>query len=357
MAKQAPIYITRTRDGIWYYQRWMPKLFRSFNTDLSPVFRLSLRTKNKKQAIRLSRVISVKIDKLALDHFDDPKDFARAMKLFHESVATLTKSQSFDDYEERFLMDLDELDEWLLSKAERFNQTIQNEFAKLQQEIAVLRDALRHSQSVATPEDQEALITRIKESINPPLSEEENPTLQELFIQWQEANKGRMVETSYENSYKPAIELFIRFVDDFAGEAVRINDLKPDHIRYYQKHYQAIPKGTYPADYSIAKLIRLEGPPKAPKTILYNYTNIGTFLGWIASKGFPINTNLLQVLKKGTDIRISEKQKKRRKPFTDDELVKLFHSPDYTRGKFKTSGMYWVGLISLFSGARMSEIL
>lgn len=64
-----------------------------------------------------------------------------------------------------------------------------------------------------------------------------------------------MVETSHEKSYKPAIDLFIRFVDDFAGDAVRLNDLKPDHIRYYQKHYQAIPKETYTADYSIAKLI------------------------------------------------------------------------------------------------------
>tara|TARA_R110001592_G_scaffold363170_1_gene680915 strand:- start:12822 stop:13148 length:327 start_codon:yes stop_codon:yes gene_type:complete len=102
-------------------------------------------------------------------------------------------------------MDLDELDQWLLSKAERFNQKIQSEFGKLQQEITVLREALRNSKSVTSPEDQEALITKIRESIHPPLSDEENPTLKELFEKWKEANKGRMVETSYENSYKPAM--------------------------------------------------------------------------------------------------------------------------------------------------------
>jgi integrase len=358
MATQSPLYITRTAEGIWYYQRWMPKYFRSFNLDLSPVFRLSLRTKNKKRAIRLSRVISVKIDKLALDHFEDPDDFARGMKLLYESISALTQGQSFEDYEENFLMDLDELDEWLLSKAECFNQKIQSEFGKLQQEITVLREALRNSKSVTSPEAQEELITKIRESIHPPLSDEENPTLSELFEEWKEANKGRMVETSYENSYKPAIELFIRFADDYEGDPVRINNLKPDHIRHYQKHYQTIPKGTYPTEYTISRLIRLKGPAKAPKTILLNYANVSTFLSWIAAKGFPINTNLLHVLKKGTDVRLNEKQRKQRKPFTDEDLVKLFNSEDYvSKGKFKTSAMYWSGLISLFSGARMSEIL
>jgi len=142
----------------------------------------------------------VKIDKLALNHFDDSDDFARAMKLMHESVATLTQSQSFADYEENFLADLDELDEWLLSKAERFNQAIQSEFKMLQQEIMALRDILKDNRSLTTPEEQERLLTRIRETINPSLPDKENPTLEELFTLWQENNKPNLVETSFVNA-------------------------------------------------------------------------------------------------------------------------------------------------------------
>lgn len=300
----------------------------------------------------------MKIDKLALDHFDDPDDFARAMKLMYQSVAALSQSQSFTDYEENFLMDLDELDDWLLSKAERFNQKIQTEFQKLQQEISVLREALRDSTSISTSEGQESLINKIKETINPTLSDDENPTLSQLYDEWKDANKDRMVETSYENSYKPAIELFLRFIQDYEGGDVRVTGLRAEHIRHYQRHYQSIPKGTYPANYAISELIKLTGPPKAPKTILHNYSNVGTFLSWIAAKGYPVDANLNRVLLKGTDTKLDEKKTKRRQPFSDNDLIKLFNSELYTTtGKFKTSAMYWAGLISLFSGARMSEIL
>ncbi len=352
MVKQSSLYITLSAEGIWYYQRWMTKHFRSFNLDLRPVFRLSLRTKNKKRASRLSRVISVKIDKLALEHFDDPDDFSRGMKLLYESVAALTQAQSFEDYEENFLMDLDDLDEWLLSKATRFNHQIQSEFSKLQDEVTFLKKALLNSTSNTTAED-------LKELLHPSLPDGENPTLEELFTLWQEGNSTHLVKTSFKNNYKSAISLFIRFVTEYdKSPVVRINALTPGHIRHYHKYYAKIPKGVQTTKYSISELIQLKGTEKSPKTIQDNYSYIGTFLNWITRQGHPINPSLQGVLTKGNDIRPDKNKEKQRNPLSDDELKKLFNSEKYTKtGKFKTSAMYWAALISLYTGARMSEIL
>jgi len=299
----------------------------------------------------------VKFDKLALDFFDSSEDFSLAMKLLHKSTTALANSKSFDDYEKSFL-DTDEIDDYLLSKAERFNQKLQDEFQTLQTEIQLLRAALKNGTRVEGTGDLDELLTKIQDSINPPLSNEDNPTLSELFELWKIAKKSSMVETSFNNAYRPAIELFIRIADDLEGEATRINKLKAEHIRGYQKLYQAIPKGTTASKYSISELRKLSGTFKSYKTIEDNYSNISTFLSWIGAKGYPIDSNLRHVLTKGSDTKANGDDSKERNPFTDQELHALFNSTAYTvTGKFLTSGMYWTALISLFTGARMSEIL
>ena len=300
----------------------------------------------------------MQIDKLALNHFDSPDDFARAMKLMYKSVALLSRNAPLEEYDEQFLVDMDELDDWLFEKAERFNKSIESEFTRLHQEIELLKTALKSTSSPSSAFDAEKLLSEISEKINPTLPDDQNPTLEELLVDWKDSNKNNLVQTSLENAYLPAIELFIRFANDFEGNSVRINQLKADHIRHYQKHYSKIPKGFKPSNYTIPQLIKAKGEHKSPKTVIDNYSNIATFLNWITDNGYPINSTLARVLTKGSGIRPDAKQQKQRLPFDNNDLTKLFNSEKYVKnGKFKTSGMYWAALISLLSGARMSEIL
>ncbi len=55
--------------------------------------------------------------------------------------------------------------------------------------------------------------------------------------------------------------------------------------------------------------------------------------------------------------KIKRTDKKERVPFTDEDLKKLFNSEKYVKGLFKRSSDYWAPLISLFTGATLSEIL
>ncbi len=54
-----------------------------------------------------------------------------------------------------------------------------------------------NSSALTTPEDRDESVKQIVDKVHPPLSDEENPTLEELFQRWQQANKSTMVESSF----------------------------------------------------------------------------------------------------------------------------------------------------------------
>ncbi len=63
----------------------------------------------------------MKIDELALQFFDNPKDFGKAMELLHKSAQAWESYPEYLHYEEHFLCPLKEgtTDEFLFRKAEK----------------------------------------------------------------------------------------------------------------------------------------------------------------------------------------------------------------------------------------------
>lgn len=51
-----------------------------------------------------------------------------------------------------------------------------------------------------------------------------------------------------------------------------------------------------------------------------------------------------------------KKGKAERKPFTDDELKRLFGQPVFTKGAFAHPYQYWIPLLALYTGARANEL-
>ena len=102
MASQSAPFLTVSKHGVWYYQRWMPLHFRKFGTILSPVVRFSLRPRDKRCAVRISRLLRVKLDQLALQYFDCPESFGKGMELLYQSARAKHRYSNWDDYEEIF---------------------------------------------------------------------------------------------------------------------------------------------------------------------------------------------------------------------------------------------------------------
>lgn len=295
------------------------------------------------------------IDDLITRFFNDSEQFGKAMELLYQSNKISDDATCFSDFEEQFLSRLDDYDDYLLGKAERYESEIQKQLDTLHKENDFLKQALANNSNNTDSDNLAKLFEDFKEELNPTLSDSENPTLETLFDAWKAAKHDSLVGGSF-TEYSRMIELFIRIMTDYNGEPVRINKLNHEDIRHYRTSVAKIPKGVKTSKHTISNLITLGGDKKSPTTIKNTYSNVNTFLEWIATEGYPIDSSVQKVLIKFD--KISQKDTKDRVPFSDLELKQLFNSELYTQtGAFKTSAMYWAGLIALFTGARMSEIL
>jgi hypothetical protein len=126
----------------------------------------------------------VKFDKLALQFFDKPKNFGKAMELLHQSAKAWKDYPEYLLYEEYFLSKLsgniDEeytIEEHLLEKAEEFSSSVNEEFRKVEKAKSSLEDILKNVNFSSSTIDQDELIATFERIMNPPLSDKENPTL------------------------------------------------------------------------------------------------------------------------------------------------------------------------------------
>ena len=263
MAKSTP-FLTLSKAGIWYYQRWVPRRLKSS----SNLFKISLRTRCKDRAKRLSRVITVKFDKLVLEHFSSSEEFSVAMKLLYEVVL---KNLSFEEFEE---LDLSIGEDILLGKGSVFSSRITEKVEDLKKEITLLKSLLEKKETTSSGNTFEEKLQKIQDAINPPIPEEYNPTLSDYFSEWCEEKSEGMTLASYESSILPAVNLFNRFIMDYSERKdLRVNDLKADFVRRYQKFYSNIPKGLETKNKTIPQLTdNLVDKKKSPKTISDNYS-------------------------------------------------------------------------------------
>ncbi len=109
---------------------------------------MSLRTRTKDKALSLSRLLSVRIDKLALQFFDKPEHIGAAMKLLHQQAKAWDEYGNLPDVEEHFYTHV-------------------------------------HDHPI---DDQEQFLDKILETIHSSIPESENPTLTTLFDLWVSEN-------------------------------------------------------------------------------------------------------------------------------------------------------------------------
>ena len=106
---------------------------------------------------------------------------------------------------------------------------------------------------------------------------------------------------------------------------------------------------------SINKILKSNLKPKIPVTVYNQIQYIKNFIQWISNENYPINDDLIKIL---SNIKKPNKSiKKKRAPFEDDDIQKIFNSEQYVNGLIKRENDYWAPLIVLFTGARMNEIL
>ena len=319
-----PSYITTNRLGIYLFQARIPKHIHTHKT----FFRKSLRTRNQEEAIRLSRSIKWGFDELLHHYPNDPERFAggldvlRALKLAPSNLPNI----------QQYLGDLSKLkkqDSALLLPSTS-PQADNTQMQLMNDNISLITKNLKHLDSA-------------------PLSQLIEAYLEERQAKWSIKNRDKNLR-----DIKPKLTL----LTDIIGN-IKSDELQHAHIVSYKKALLRIPsnrkKGIYKS-LTIDQILQMDIPKQkrlSTETLKNNVGKISSFLQWLAANNYS-QSSLGDPLQGATPP--SKPANEQRSIFTPEQLVRLFHSEQYTQGLHKQPSHYWVPLLALFTGARQTEL-
>lgn len=255
------LYLTLSKHRIWYYQRWIPLHFRKHNPNLKNIFRVSLYTEKLSEAKIKSRILSVKIDELALLYFNTPNDFAEGMKLLFKLAQKKQKGElEYPEYEELLNLGLNENEEGVSNyyKATALNFDIFQEISRLNNELEYFKTQLQNSLS---KNDYFEIIDRSNKEITS--ASDDNPYIIAVFDEWKKDNIETMGSSGY-NKYESDIELFIKIITHEYNKVsekkskIRVADITTAHIRAYHNIIKNIPKNANIKNKDISQIVQLK---------------------------------------------------------------------------------------------------
>ena len=110
-------------------------------------------------------------------------------------------------------------------------------------------------------------------------------------------------------------------------------------------------------DMSIDDLMKMQVPDNDKLSITSinkNLEKASSFLKWLRANSSYVTEELWHPLSKRPKNVVPEDEQ--RDEFSEDDLVKLFQSKEYTKGLHSCPSRYWVPLLGLFTGARENEL-
>jgi integrase len=131
--------------------------------------------------------------------------------------------------------------------------------------------------------------------------------------------------------------------------------------RDYRDIYQKLPRNrasTARKKMSIKELIDLNAPDKpSSETVNQRIQTISSFFKWLKTRNQALNNPFekLRVKRAAGETTAGNKMKKRL-PFTTDDLCKLFDHKYWVNHDFSFIWEYWLPLLLLYTGARVTEI-
>ncbi|MFN5745001.1 MAG: hypothetical protein ACK443_02780 [Methylococcaceae bacterium] len=370
-----PDYITRNRYGVFIFQYRFPQRIHAACPSLPILFRRSLRTRYKRDAIDLARRWWVIMDEIARRFFSEPAVYARAVELLsrYEAVEGLSWESV-----ESYLSGLDEEETALLDKAlvHRNVQTSQSQHQQLLDKIGLLEktvEALTKSGSFTsafsvsdsgsvrrTSAESNRQPSPITDSSIPIYEWKPDPddlplsVLAERFIE----QKKRHVRSGTAISLEGKVTQFVSIVTEYnEGTIPSVSELTMAKIRTYRDVLIQVParRNGLPKNCSYRAMLKMNLDPISPKTVKDTTVLVGEFLTWLETEGYPITRGLKSIF--SSVKKPKARDSKSRVPFTDDDLRRLFLSEPYLKGTVKRPSEFWVPLLALFTGARLAELV
>jgi integrase len=168
---------------------------------------------------------------------------------------------------------------------------------------------------------------------------------------FEEMKVGQVWNSKSELEKRTAINKLIEIVGD-----IRVDKLSHEVARKYKRILMKLPsnmrKDKRYRDLSIKEIIKLKDvKPIASNTVNNNLSTIIAFASWGRKHGY-LSENFFE----GMKVTNKKKAQDERKPFSDEDLIKIFDPEKYLRETAESSFRYWVPLLGLFTGARINEL-
>jgi integrase len=335
-------FLVKNRFGVFYFQKRVPNCYLIKSPSLPKLVRLSLETKSKKDAIKLTRLILVMWDLRAKQYFKDEQNYHEGMKLFQQYLKAVTKYQSFEDISTHFFDLLDDetsSDSRLLETAANYHESIQ-----IEKGVNPYLDEIQRLRTIlGSTNGSNSTVNSV------PLDEAFNEFISHHKTSWRE--DGTM-ESSYRVSYYPVLKAVV--------EDCKTGEITKAHINQFIKIVLNLPANKSKMEkYRDKPMLTfltykvLEKDKLSPTSQEKYIRRIATFLRWLRTNDYTeVELDLPIKGVKFSKTRSNEQ----RAGFTKSDLGKLFNSKEYTNGLHKQSAHFWVPLIGLFTGARLNEI-
>ena len=225
----SPSYITKNRLGIYCFQYAIPSIIvKTGQNQLKQLFRKSLHTRNRREALKQARFLWLIMDKLADKYFRDPASYGKAMELLKRYDSFI--NCDWTTIEEQFFDKLDSESEIpLLDSAIKMRVEYSAKEIEQQQLINHYKKLLEHTNHIQT-------------GISPVIySEKNNPKISFLIQKWLEVRRGSGIKIDSISSLEQRIDIFLKIITELNGSEPTGSELTSNLIREYYELLKKVP--------------------------------------------------------------------------------------------------------------------
>ena len=341
---RVPSYLVKSRHGIFYFRQALPSALLK-GVRRRREFRVSLGTRDRREALLLARKWSVMLSELypweqeaALDlhRYKQGKDLIRRFGKIDLNnrfeVSQLSEHLSNDEFE------------CYVFALEHDNSLQQNGSTQDARALAAALAPLINAFPERTPARFEGIEAKVEPAPQTSLGD---------LVQSFTASKTKSLSTP--KSYAHKLNIFIRFIEESQKGPATVEGLSPAIMRDYADFIRKLPtRLEFSGDGCIHKLVEnTVAKIIAPKTIQSHFGAVRCFLRWIEHRQYSgLRPNLYGILEFDKS-NIAEKQ---RLPMSPTDITTIFGCDNYRQGTFKRAIDFWVPLLGIHTGARAGEL-
>ena len=302
MPSRSPSYLTKNHLGIYLFQYRTPQRLLQPGTEIAPLFRKSLGTRDRHTALTFARRWVVLMDELAMSGTSEQPDYSDAQRILRQQWVRVPPS----------IIELEGLIKNGCAIASVGNQSQKPEPPRI---LAAL----------------ETYLTEKKKTWNP----------------------------KSHHSNERDIRLKVETFADLLGNPP-CHQITAKHMAQYKADLFKLPSNRTKRkpyrDMDIRELLDLNIPDShrlGGETLTNHFNKVSAFLDWCYRNDLTKANLKLPIQRVITNSKSATQQ---RDVFNDEDLTRLFNSKQYLNGTHRKPSHYFVPLIGLFSGARLNEI-